>query len=100
MECLIFEDNAGSYHWRLRAADGAILAQSPAFVSYDDAERAAQQVRAGAVSARFAPRAVEAVPIDLIAQRGAPNDNSDAERWLADGDSLGSQAVTQWPAPR
>jgi uncharacterized protein YegP (UPF0339 family) len=69
MEFLIFEDNGGSYHWRLRAGDGAILGQSGDFVSYDDAEQAAQQVREGAVSARLEPRAAQAVPIDLIAAR-------------------------------
>ncbi len=56
MEFLIVEDNGGAYHWRLRAGDGATLAQSGGFVSYDDAERAAQQVRGSAVSARFQPR--------------------------------------------
>ncbi len=95
MEFSIFEDTGGSYHWRLRAGDGSILAQSGSFASYDDAERAAQQVRRNAVSARFAPRAVEAVPIDLIARRGAPNDDSDAERWLDEGGSFGSEAVTK-----
>ncbi len=100
MEFLIFEDNGGSYHWRLRAGDGGILAQSGGFASYDDAERAAQEVRGGAVSARLEPRLVEAVPIDLIARRDAPNDDSDAERWLDDRDSFGSAAVTESPEPR
>ncbi len=90
MEFLIYEDNGGSYHWRLRAGDGAILAQSEGFASYDDAERAAQQVRGGAVSARFEPRAVAAAPIDLSARRVAPNDDSDAERWLDEGGNSGS----------
>jgi uncharacterized protein YegP (UPF0339 family) len=107
MEFLIVEDNGGAYHWRLRDSDGAMLAQSGAFASYRDAEHAAQQVRGGAVSARFPPRAVGAVPIDLIARRDAPsdnsdapNDNSDAERWLDEGGSVSSQAVTKWPQPR
>jgi uncharacterized protein YegP (UPF0339 family) len=95
MEFLIVEDNGGSYHWRLRAADGAILAQSGGFVSSDDAERAAQQVRGGAVSARFQPRAAQAVPIDLIARRGAPNDDSDAAGWLDPSDSVGGEMVTE-----
>jgi uncharacterized protein YegP (UPF0339 family) len=100
MEFLIVEDNGGAYHWRLRTGDGAILAESGAFASHADAERAAQQVRGGAVSARFEPRAVDAVPIDLSARREAPNDNSDAERWLDEGGSFSSEAVVKWPQPR
>jgi uncharacterized protein YegP (UPF0339 family) len=95
MEFLIFEDNGGAYHWRLRTGDGAILAQSGGFVSYDDAERAAKQVRRGAVSARLVPRAVEPVPIDLIAHRDVPTADADAEHWLDEGDSFVSDAVTE-----
>jgi uncharacterized protein YegP (UPF0339 family) len=97
IEFLIFEDNGGSYHWSLQAGDGAILAQSGGFVSYDDAERAAQLVRGAAVSARFEPRAVEGGPIDLIARRGASNDDSNAESWLDERDGVGSEAVTELP---
>jgi uncharacterized protein YegP (UPF0339 family) len=100
MEFLVIEDNGGAYHWRLRAGDGATLAQSGGFASYRDAEHAAQQVRGGAVSARFQPRAVDAVPIDLSARREAPNDDSDAERWLDEGGSFNSEAVAKWPQPR
>jgi uncharacterized protein YegP (UPF0339 family) len=100
MEFLIFEDNGGAYHWSLRAGDGAILAQSRGFASYDDAEHAAQRVRGGAVSARFESRAGETVPIDLAARRGASSGDSDAERWLDEGGSFASEAVTKWPAPR
>ena len=56
MEFLIFEDNGGSYHWRILAGDGATLGQSGDFASYGAAEQAAQQVRDGAASARFEPR--------------------------------------------
>lgn len=47
----IFEDNGGSYHWRILADDGAALGQSGDFASYHDAEQAAQRVREGAASA-------------------------------------------------
>jgi uncharacterized protein YegP (UPF0339 family) len=45
MEFLIFEDNGGSYHWRILADDDVTLGQSGDFASYDEAERAAQQIR-------------------------------------------------------
>lgn len=99
MEFLIFADNGGSYHWRLRADDGAILGDSGGFASYDDAERAAQQVCGGAASARFA-RAVDAVPVDLSARRDALIDDSDAERWLDERGSSSSAAVTKSAKPR
>jgi uncharacterized protein YegP (UPF0339 family) len=53
MEFLIFEDNGGSYHWRMLAGDGVTLGQSGDFTSYDEAEQAARQIRDGAASARF-----------------------------------------------
>jgi uncharacterized protein YegP (UPF0339 family) len=53
---LIFEDNSGSYRWRILAGDGASLGQSGSFASYHDAEQAAQQIRDGAASARFERR--------------------------------------------
>ena len=72
MEFLIFEDNGGAYHWRVVAGDGETLAQSGGFASYEGAERAARHVREGAASARFEPRAVNAVPVDLIARATLP----------------------------
>ena len=72
MEFLIFADNGGSYHWRLRADDGAILGDSGGFASYDDAEHAAQQVSRGAGSARFAPRTASDLRADR-ASRGPPS---------------------------
>ena len=90
IEFLIFQDNGGSYHWRLGTGDGATLAQSGGFASYDDAEQAAHLVRSGAVSARFAFRAAESPPSDLTARRDASSDNSDAERWLDEGGSFGA----------
>ena len=95
MEFVIFEDNGGCYHWRLRAGDGAIFAQSGSFGSYDDAEQAARLVRSGAVSARFAFRAAESLPVDLSARRDASRENSDAERWLDEGRSFSLEPVAK-----
>ncbi len=105
MEFLIFKDNGGAYRWRVCAGDGATLAKSGDFASYEDAEQAAQQVRHGAASARLERRAVDALPVDLTARRdasrrGASGDDSDAERWLDEGGSFSSEAVTKWPVPR
>lgn len=93
MEFVIFEDNGGCYHWRLRTGGGAVLAQSGGFASYDDAEQAAQLVRSGAVSARFAVRADESLPVDLSARRDASSETSDAERWLDEGGSFSREPV-------
>jgi uncharacterized protein YegP (UPF0339 family) len=53
MEFLIFEDNAGEYHWTLFDSAGDSLARSPSFASYEQAERAAHVVHDGAGSARI-----------------------------------------------
>ncbi len=95
MEFGLFEDNGGCYHWRLSAGDGAILAQSGGFASYDSAEQAARLVRSGADSARFAFRAAESLPVDLTARRDASSENSDAERWLDEGGSFSPEPVTK-----
>ena len=100
MEFLVFEDNGGSYHWRILAGDGATLGQSGDFASYGDAEQAAQQIRDGAASARFERRGSRIGPVDLAVQPDARDDDSDAERWLDEGGSFSSEAVAQWPAPR
>jgi uncharacterized protein YegP (UPF0339 family) len=100
MEFLIFESNAGDYHWTIVTADGATQARSPGFASHEDAERAAQHVRDGAAAARFERRPIGELPVDLSARRGATSDAADAERWLDEGGSFSSEAVTKWPAPR
>jgi uncharacterized protein YegP (UPF0339 family) len=100
MEFLIFEDNGGDYHWTIVARDGATLAQSGSFASYDEAEHGAQHVRDGAASAELERRAVGALPVDLTARRNATDDDSDAERWLDEGGSFSSEAVEKWPARR
>ena len=100
MEFLVFEDNGGSYHWRIVGDEGATLAGSGDFVSYDDAEHAAQVVRDGAASARLERRALGAQPVDLSARRDVSSNHSDAERWLDEGGSFSSKAVAKWPAQR
>ena len=96
MEFVIFEDNGGDYHWTIVARDGATLARSESFGSYEDAELAAQHVRDGVASALFERRGDGARPVDLSARR----DDADAERWLDEGGSFSSEAVAKWPAPR
>ena len=62
MRFLIFEDNGGAYHWRIVASDGAPMAQSGGFTSYEEAGRAIELVRVGAASARFDHSGTEALP--------------------------------------
>ena len=100
MEFVIFEDNGGDYHWTIVARDGATLARSGSFGSYEDAELAAQHVRDGVASALFERRGDGARPVDLSARRDASRDATDAERWLDEGCSFSSEAVAKWPAPR
>jgi uncharacterized protein YegP (UPF0339 family) len=96
MEFLIYEDNGGGYHWSIVAGDGATLAWSGSFASYDDAMQAAQRIRQGAASAS----GVRERPVDLTARRVAKSDNSDAERWLDEGGSFSSEAVAKSLLPR
>ncbi len=100
MEFVIFEDNGGSYHWTIVAADGATLARSEGFASYEDAEQAAQRVRDRAASAPLEHRSVSARPVDLIARRDAKSDAADAESWLDEDGSFSSEAVAEWQASR
>ena len=100
MQFVIFEDNGGAFHWRIVAGDGATLAQSGSFASYDSAEQAAHCVRDGTASAHLDRRADEVRPIDLAARRDRPSDNLDAELWLDEGGSFSSEAVARWLAQR
>lgn len=96
MRFLVFEDNSGAYHWRIVAPDGATLAQSGSFASRDRAQLAAQRVRDGAASARFARGAGEARhPLELAAGRDALRDELDAERWLDEGGSFSGGALSR-----
>jgi uncharacterized protein YegP (UPF0339 family) len=100
IEFLIFQDNGGDYHWTIVARDGATLARSGSFASYDEAERGAQHVRDGVASAQLERRGVSARPVDLTARRNATSDDSDAERWLDEGGSFSSRGRGKWPAGR
>jgi uncharacterized protein YegP (UPF0339 family) len=102
MSFLVFEDNAGGYRWTIVAASGETLAQSSRFASYEEAERAARIVRSGAGSAPFEDRAGDSPVVDLVARRDAATvrDDLDAERWLDEGGSFSSEAVTRWQARR
>jgi uncharacterized protein YegP (UPF0339 family) len=53
MRFLIFEDNAGDYHWTLIDHNRESLARSPSFASHEGAESAARVVLAGVGSARL-----------------------------------------------
>jgi uncharacterized protein YegP (UPF0339 family) len=100
MEFVVFEDNRGSYHWKILAGDGSTLGQSGDFNSHAAAEQAAQQICNGAASARVQRHESATGSVDLGARRGASDDDSDAERWLDEGGSSSSEAVASWPAPR
>jgi uncharacterized protein YegP (UPF0339 family) len=97
MKFLVFEDNGAGYHWTLVAASGETLMQSASFASYEDAKRAARIVHGAAASASFEHLAGDAPPVDLAARREtrAVRDDQDAERWLDEGDSFSSEAVTR-----
>jgi hypothetical protein len=65
MEFRIVEDNGGDYHWTLLDRDGASLAHSGSFASYERTEDAARVVLAGVGAARLDPRAVTAGSVDV-----------------------------------
>jgi uncharacterized protein YegP (UPF0339 family) len=97
MTFLIYEDNGGAYHWAIVADGGETVAQSASFGSYEKAKRAARIVHRGASSASFEHRSGDTPPVDLPARRDAATarDRSDAERWLDEGGSFSSEAVTR-----
>jgi uncharacterized protein YegP (UPF0339 family) len=111
MTFLVFEDNSGGYHWTIVAASGESLVQSASFASYEDAKQAARVVHAGAASASFeylAGATGATAPVELLARRqsdvvrgsGVVRGDPDAERWLDEGGSFSSEAVTRWQVPR
>lgn len=97
MKFLVVENNGGGYHWTIVAATGETLAQSASFATYGDAKQAARFVRGGAASASFEHLAGETPPVDLAARREtrASRDDLDAERWLDEGGSFSSEAMTR-----
>lgn len=98
---LSFEDNGGAFHWALVADSGDRPVQSATFVSYEQAKQAADVVRSGAISAPSENRAGDPAPRRLAARRetATVTEDLDAERWLDEGGSFRSEAVTAWPAP-
>jgi uncharacterized protein YegP (UPF0339 family) len=100
MEFLIFEDNGGGHHWAIVDDAGKTFVQSGSFASHNEAVHAARVVREGAGAARLERPAPDDPPSDLGARRSASGDDSDAERWLDEGGSFSSEAVSKWPAGR
>ena len=47
----IFQDTVGAWRWRLKAANGEIVAQSEAYTRREDAERGAKACLAAALRA-------------------------------------------------
>ena len=99
LEFLVFEDNGGGYHWAIVGCSGESLAQSGSFGSYEEAAHAGRYARDGAEWARFQRRAADRV-VDVRACRAAARDDLDADRWLDEGGSFSSEAVTAWRAGR
>jgi uncharacterized protein YegP (UPF0339 family) len=97
MAFLIYEDNGGDYHWTIVADGGETLVRSASFGSHKDAEQAAGIVRRGASRAAFDQGSDNPVLVDLPARsrRTAARDRLDAERWLDEGGSFTSAAVTR-----
>ena len=102
MKFLVFEDNGGAFHWAIVAASGERLVKSASFASFEEAKQAAGIVRDGAGSAPFEHRADDRPPLELATRRetATVRDDLDAERWLDEGGSFSSEAVTRWPARR
>jgi uncharacterized protein YegP (UPF0339 family) len=108
MKFRVFEDNGGAYYWTIVSSSGETLTRSASFATYEDAQSAARVVHAGAASASLEhlvgdTQPVDSdAPVDLAARRktAVVRDDLDAERWLDEGGSFGSEVVTRWPAPR
>jgi hypothetical protein len=101
MKFLAFEENGGAFHWAIVATSSDPLVQSASFASCEGAKQVAGIVpssRSGA--ALFEDRAGDTPPLELAARRETPTvrDDLDSERWLDEGGSFSSEAVTRWPA--
>jgi uncharacterized protein YegP (UPF0339 family) len=95
MKFVVFEDNAGDYHWTIVAASGETLVQSAGFASHQEAEQAARIVHGGAASASLESLADDTPPVELVARGTARvlRDDLDAERWLDEGGSFSGRTV-------
>jgi hypothetical protein len=93
---LSFEENGGAFHWAIIAASGDRVVESATLVSYEEAKQASGVVRSGAVSAPFENSADDPARLELAARRetATMTDELDAERWLDEGGSFSSEAVT------
>ena len=89
-----------AYHWTIVAGDGATLARSTSFASYDDAEKAAKHVRDGAASARFERRAGEQSRLISLRVAMLRATTPTPSGGLDEGGSFSSEAVAKWPEPR
>lgn len=87
----IHEDNGGAYHWTILADGGETLVRSASFGSYEQADHAARVVHCGASRASFEDRSTAPPPVELRTRR---DDRLDTERWLDEGGSFSSEAVT------
>jgi uncharacterized protein YegP (UPF0339 family) len=56
----VFEDDAGQYRWRLRAANGEIVAQSEAYTRREDSERGLTAAKESSAEADLEPYGDEA----------------------------------------
>jgi uncharacterized protein YegP (UPF0339 family) len=97
MAFLIYGDNGGGYHWTIVADGGETLVRSASFSSYGAAKQAAGIVHQGASRASFEHVSDNPRPVDRPARRTAApaRDRLDAERWLDEGGSFSSEAVTR-----
>jgi uncharacterized protein YegP (UPF0339 family) len=95
MAFVIYEDNGGGYHWTIVADRGETLVRSASFGSYEDAKQAAGIVHRGASRASFEPGSGNPPLVALPARRNPARDRLDAERWLDEGGSFSSEAVTR-----
>ena len=98
MTFLVYEDNVGGYHWRIDTDAGETLVRSASFGSHEDARQAASIVHRGASQATFEHSSDSPRPTDLPGRPRiavTPRDGLDAERWLDEGGSFSSEAVTR-----
>jgi uncharacterized protein YegP (UPF0339 family) len=95
MAFVIYEDNGGGYHWTIVGDRGETLVRSATFRSYEDAKQAAGIVHRGASRASFEHGSGNRPLVALPARRNAARDRLDAERWLDEGGSFSSEAVTR-----
>ena len=87
IEFLIYEVNSGGYRWTIVGSGAESLAQSRTFPRYEDARRAATEVRDGASSALLEAPAPATLPSERVASHEPVPARNDAtpERRLDEG---------------